>query len=336
MCPIIISLIKAFENFLLNFKAVQNNYLKSPLYGDSSLTVSPRSKEYFRLIDLDMVQSLPVRENLLKLRICDFIADNTVRTRHAMEIVCGGPIPIAVYDKLKKIVNTANTKFKKPDLITRGVDLTTFIGPWVKGSKKFRILKNEKYVSHNVMKFASNMETVIDINCSGSLNSDWTTSYYSNQLRTFIFKLHNNTLPYNTTLSHFVRGANRNCTFCDLEENPDPVDETPFHLFFDCPTAERIRLEFFKWLTQNNNFALSRHQFFCCGPSENKRGVWMAIIYSVKFYLWECKLRKTTVTIEALKKFVTKEIKLMTRLSKMFELMVNSCGLFRVMEMVQG
>jgi hypothetical protein len=62
----------------------------------------------------------------------------------------------------------------------------------------------------------------------------------------------------------------------------------------------------------------------------------MAVIYSFKFYLWECKLRKTTVTIEAIKKFVAKEIKIMTRLSKMFELRVNNCGLFRVIEMVQG
>jgi hypothetical protein len=54
------------------------------------------------------------------------------------------------------------------------------------------------------------------------------------------------------------------------------------------------------------------------------------------FFLWECKLRKTTVTIEAIKKFVTKEIKIMTRLSKFFELKVNDSGLFRINEMVQG
>jgi hypothetical protein len=81
------------------------------------------------LIDLDVVPSLTVRENLVKIRICDFIADNTVKTRQAMEMFCGGSIPVAVYEKFKKIVNTANTKFRKSDIVTRGGGLDNFHWP---------------------------------------------------------------------------------------------------------------------------------------------------------------------------------------------------------------
>jgi hypothetical protein len=140
--------------------------------------------------------------------------------------------------------------------------------------------------------------------CAVLLNKDWNKSYYSNELRTFIFKFHNNTLTINTVLSHIARGVSRNCTFCSLEMNPDPVDESAFHLFYDCPTVERSREYFFKWLTNNDTFLLNRHDFFCCGPVGERSEIWITILYLFKFYLWECKKRNTLPVMESLQTFV--------------------------------
>jgi hypothetical protein len=260
----------AFQKFRASYNCKNNNYLKAVLYGDTTLTVSPRSKDFLNVSDLDLVQSLAVREHLTKIKICDMLQNGLIKDRPSVENLCGGPVPGLVYDKLKKIVNNAKVKLHR-DIETKGIDLTTFLHGWKRGSKKFRniLSSNVEYVPHNLVKYASNMETVINLDCAKLLSRDWTYSFYSNQLRTFIFKLHNNTLPYNTVLSHFVRGNTRNCTFCNIAENPDPEDETPFHLFFDCAATERIRIDFLKWVTNNENFSISRHDFFCCGPKQN-------------------------------------------------------------------
>jgi hypothetical protein len=92
-----------------------------------------------------------------------------------------------------------------------------------------------------MIKFADNTETVIGSEFSKYLNSFWNRGYFSNNFRVFIFKLHNNTLPYNMILSHFVGEVGRNCTFCDIISNPDEEDENVLHLFYSCAISERIR-----------------------------------------------------------------------------------------------
>jgi hypothetical protein len=298
-------------------------------YGDPMFTVSTRSEVYLNLTDLNSVQSLPVRETIVNLKIGVVLQDQNTVSKRDLERICGGHIPAPVFDKIKKIALTAKTKFHK-NIPVQGVQLETFLANWHKGSKKFRwVLLNtgEKYVAHNIVKFASNMETVITIDCAVLLNKDWNKSYYSNELRTFIFKFHNNTLPINTVLSHFARGVSRNCTFCSLELNPDPVDESAFHLFYDCPTVERSRKYFFKWLANNDTFLLNRHEFFCCGPVGERSEIWITILYLFKFYLWECKKRNTLPVMESLKTFVLKELNVMTKVSKKMATYMGICGL---------
>jgi hypothetical protein len=131
-------------------------------------------------------------------------------------------------------------------------------------------------------------------------------------------------------------GATRNCTFCDLEANPDLADETPFHLFFDCPTTKRVRIQFFIWLRNNDEFLISRHVFFCCGPGRSKCEVWTAVIYLVKFYGWECKLRRTMLSCDGLKIFVFNEVNVMIKLSKNFELKVSNSRINLNIKRIQG
>jgi hypothetical protein len=101
------------------------------------------------------------------------------------------------------------------------------------------------FIPHNMIKFVDNTETVIGSESAKYLNSFWNRGYFSNNFRVFIFKLHNNTLPYNTILSHFVREVGRNCTFCNITANPDEEDENVLHLFYSCAISERIREGFY-------------------------------------------------------------------------------------------
>jgi hypothetical protein len=135
-------------------------------------------------------------------------------------------------------------------------------------------------------------------------------------------------------LSHFVRGNTRNCTFCEIARNPDPVDESAFHLFYDCPTSEALRENFFKWLTRNNNFTLNRHEYFCCGPVVEQREIWTTMIYIFKFFIWECKLIKVLPTLERIKIFFKKEMATFCKVSKLLKVKIDNLNL--ALDDVQG
>jgi hypothetical protein len=111
---------------------------------------------------------------------------------------------------------------------------------------------------------------------------------------------------------------------CNLIRNPDPEDETPYHLFYDCQVTERLRINFYQWLNNDNDFIQDRHSFFCCGSGSF---VVTAVNNVFKFYIWEMKQRDSLPDLHGLKKFVLKEINIMTKVSKKFELLVKNSTL---------
>jgi hypothetical protein len=338
LSPIIITIANAFVNFKKKFFDMGNNYKKIQIFGEFLFTVSPRSGDFFNLDDINSITNLEIRNKITKITVSDMFVGNTIMGLNDFEHFLGGPVPVPVFRKLVKIVQLTTTRYKK-NIETQGISIPTFLSGWKRGSKKFRkILLNEGdwYVPHNIIKFAANVETVITVNCAPSLNTNWCKSYYSNELRTFIFKLHNNTLPVNTMVSHFARGISRNCVFCEISRNPEPVDETVFHLFFDCTTTEALRLNFFKWLTENESFELHRHEFFCCGPGELRCEIWTSIVYLFLFYVWECKLRKSLPEQNRLRRFILEEMNTVTKTCNRMANKKENCGINLNLERLQG
>jgi hypothetical protein len=270
---------------------------------------------------------------LRNLCIFNITTNNITKSLSELQEIIGCPIPRILYNKITGIANTAKTRFFDENHLG-GVTLEVFFRNWRKGSKKMRIFLSgslKPTVSHNLIKFAETVETVIPVTCATHLNNIWSIRFFSNNVRVFIFKLHNNTLGINTRVSHFIRGISRNCSFCEIARNPEPVDETIFHLFYDCPTAELIRTNFFKWLMEDNNFNLHRHEFFCCcwGIHDNKNAnrVMTTILLLFKFFLWENKLRKTLPDLQLLKKFIFRELDIFCKLNKDFSLARNNSGI---------
>jgi hypothetical protein len=171
------------------------------------------------------------------------------------------------------------------------------------------------------------MNVIIDYDNAKKLNQDWTQNYISNSTRTFIIKLHNNTLPYNTVLSHFVPNISRNCTFCDLSLNNEEEEETPLHLFYSCFTTEQILTQFYSILTNRRNFVPSRNEMFIGFNNVNERSnkILGIVNYLTLHYLWECKLRKVLPNLSNLCKNVKHEIITLKSNSNAFSLWCNSC-----------
>jgi hypothetical protein len=336
VCPILTSFADTLRAFKVEFFRISNNYKKAKIFGETLMTAGLRSKSFLDIRDLDLIQHEATRNNLLKTTVGDLLSNGLPISRQQLEILWEGTIPTQVYNKIQKIIAAAKVRYNK-EMPEQGITLEIFFDTWKKGSKKFRRILttgNTEFVSHNIVKFSSNMEIVQNGKCSFYANKIWSHGYFTNQCRTFLYKLYNNHLNTNTVLSHFVQGISRNCTFCDLSYNPDPEDESPFHLFFGCPTTERLRQSFYSWLYDDEQFLISRHEFFCCGGNDDKKDeVITAINCLVLFFIWESKLIKTLPTTDMLKKFVTSEIKIMVKTNKKFLMRVRNCMLRHIQQM---
>jgi hypothetical protein len=152
------------------------------------------------------------------------------------------------------------------------------------------------------MKFAKTTDCIFNNKESPLINGLRGKSFFDNSTRTFLFKLHNNTLGINARISHFVANQSRTCTFCNLTRNPDPdVDETVLHLFFQCGSTEPIVLGLQRWAINNDQQYqnISRKNFF---------GVYNIVAALIKKYIWDCKTRFAIPDLDSGKDFIRYEM----------------------------
>jgi exonuclease III len=312
-----------------SFAGKRNNYLHLPFLSDPIFSLGVRTKSFLTPADFDDAGDADFISLLLNLTLKDLLDNNgDLITLQELQNKTGYNFTRQHHQKIAKVFGAAAIRFKcDVTPVNVGTNLTKFFSHWKRGSKKIRkiLVNSASSVPHNIVKFSENMNIVIGIDDSKKLNDFWTVRAASNAMRTFIFKLHNNTLPFNTMLSHFVRGHPRNCTFCDILENPEEEDETPFHLFYSCTYTERIRENFFRWITNDDQFFISRQEFFGIFNSfnndENFCMLWASKIFI--FHMWQCKLKKILPSFESVKKFFVGEIKTMQNVSNDFRNKIN-------------
>jgi hypothetical protein len=261
----------------------------------------------------------------------DLIRDGTKIPKREFVRNNGLNIDNEVWRKLDNIRSAAITKYGSNNhLICQS--LQNFIERWKRGSKKVRQILcfcKDEFIPHNIVKFAENTEIVIDLDMSKELNKLWCKNYLSNDVRVFIFNMHNNTLPVNVILSHFVREVGRNCTFCDLIFNPEEEPETVLHFFYDCQIVEELRSDFFKWLTDDDLFDVLRREYFSSfGRGSRYFNEFLqlsAVIF--KKYLWDMRARKRLPVLEKLKEYFSLEIDTLRSISGEFKKNFSNCGL---------
>jgi exonuclease III len=329
MAPIRHGIALAFRTFVTHFTQKNNNFQNAYLLDNEALTIGIRSR--FCLRETDLVRETEAsREFLKNIKISDLILDGQMINKHTFQRNTGIELSREVWEKLDKIRRAATTKYGKDPYRVKD-SLLKFFQRWKRGSKIVRnilIEETKDYIPHNMVKFAENTETIIGCELAMHINKSWNNTHLSNELRTFIFKLNNNTLPVNTILSHFVRGVNRNCTFCDLNLVPVEEDENILHLFFDCPTSETLREKFFKWITSDNNFSVTRREFF--GIFRNHNNYVNVVLETAKYvflkFVWDCKIRKCLPSFSFLKDNTAYEFLTMRGVSNKFAVNYNNCG----------
>ena len=231
--PILKSFARGIEFFRDIHFGKNQNFWEACIYENKFTPISIRP---FRLIDrhfwdCDFIKSVKVKQ---------LFNNDTFVNREALQILCDTE---ENFKLLKKAANNWKNRYVNNLARQSLEDFNTFCSKYKKGSGLFKnLLKTtgNDYVPHNIIKFIKNTDSVIELKESGALNCLWTLNMWDNATKTFIFKLHNNSLGYNLNVSKFVRGHSPLCTFCSLTRNPDDKRETLLHLFYQCRHVEPV------------------------------------------------------------------------------------------------
>jgi hypothetical protein len=173
------------------------------------------------------------------------------------------------------------------------------------------------------VKFSNNTETIIGSDLCKKVNTMWKNNLLNNSTRTFLFKLHNNTLGYNHAVTHFVHNHSPNCTFCDLMGNQEMERETPLHLFFMCDVIEGLLTNIFAWLMGDNDFTFTRQEFFTGFNREGfcsaKNDTLTLVSNIIKKFIWDSKVRYCLPNYQHLQITIKLELDQCTRLGGSLE-----------------
>jgi hypothetical protein len=336
-CPVgggvLAGIVDSYKKFYGKFLGISNNFKRAPLLENEFLKVTVRGKNFLTVQDLEPLQHHINFAEFANLTISTSKLSNNgnLLTKRDLENKFGFNVPRELYTKISGIYRTANTRYGREEHFL-GLQVAQSFKTWRKGSRRFRnilINCNDSYVPHNLVKFAQNTDTVITLTCSERLGTIWTWRPLSNQFRTFLFKMYNNLLPYNTILSHFVRGKSRNCTICDVTGNQEINDETVLHLFYDCVLVNDILTTFFSAITNSEVLLISRHELFCCFKRFDDDKKYLLCMAAKIFiaYIWECRLRASPPEINHLLRYFRAEINLIDRLSTYFSTRLRRSGL---------
>ena len=111
------------------------------------------------------------------------------------------------------------------------------------------------------------MENVTDIRAINLLSS-WNNTMLNNKIRTFLFKFYNNILGLNSRVAKFNNDTDPSCTFCTANILFPEEKESFSHLFYYCPTTNKLLSTFLERFFTINS--LTATEFFASKINEKE------------------------------------------------------------------
>ena len=147
-----------------------------------------------------------------------------------------------------------------------------------KGSKRFRhkLTKNTEkgkgWTIQNITqvktyKKLTGVENVTDVRAINLLSS-WNNTMLNNKIRTFLFKFYNNILGLNSRVAKFNNEIDPSCTFCTTNKLFPAEKESFSHLFYYCPTTNKLLSTFLERFFTINS--LTATEFFASKINEKE------------------------------------------------------------------
>ncbi len=334
--PILHTISKSFEKMSDTYTEYMENYKCAFLVENSRMTRNIEGREIIgkRFFTREFFETNATK--ILQLKYCDFYNSDgdLIPARNVVENT-GIPLTAIMIQTLRGVCTVAKVKFsEKPIERKKSIDLFTFLQRYQKGSSHLRKIMSytkSTEIPHNIVKFSNNMDIVISENQSKFLNQLWTNNFFTSSMKTFLFKLHNNTLGYNIAVAHFVRGHSPLCTFCDIARNQDINNENGLHLFFECSHVSDIVDSIFSRITGIANFDFSSREFFA---TFERREFSFAKNYLLTLaakltmkIIWDYRNRYCIPNLEGVWENITDEIKGLRRGNKKFQRLWDVSGL---------
>jgi hypothetical protein len=331
--PILNGICRSYERMINHFTTVNENFTKCYIFENEKITKTLESREQLsrNLFSVEFFNANACK--LYKLRYCDFYTEEgETITREQLKDNVGIDLTVLQYFEMRNACNIAKIRFRKKEPnMQSSVDIETYINRRKRGSSHLRKLFSfslQSDIPHNIRIFADNMDIIITGEQSRVMNGLWTDNIYTNEEKTFLFKLHNNTLGYNNMVAHFVRGHSPFCTFCTITNDNEQHMETPSHLFFDCPSVVNIIDGIFYRVTGDNNFVLGRRDFFTTFDYRElscaKNKILTIVGKYLMKYIWDCKTRQFLPDLEHCWDTVRDKIEFLTKSNSSVRTMWNS------------
>jgi hypothetical protein len=111
------------------------------------------------------------------------------------------------FNVIKRAATDVKEENANIQTVKKGVDILTFCNRFNKGSKPFRrVLRNfiQEEIPRNINTYAENTQTIIGLEMGQKINGLWGFTFFSNDIRVFLFKMHTNILGLNNRVAHFI------------------------------------------------------------------------------------------------------------------------------------
>jgi len=317
--PILHFIAKNMETFHSNLTSTKKNYEEAYFIDNNYFSYGGENRQLFDKNFFGEAFYNSNRYKLGNLKFSHFLNANRAVKGWAEFIESSGIlVPEEKYDIMRRCCSDLLEGGGGPFPPSDTVDLITFCNRFKKGSKPFRRiitgnLRDE--IPRNINTFAENSQTIIGLEMGRKINGLWGFTYFSSAMRTFLFKMHNNILGLNNRVAHFIRDHSPICTFCRLLMRGDAPNEDTLHLFYDCPSVETVRDQFFVWAYREDvRYVISRKDLFLVqviGNTDtvNSNTIIRTIIAKLFLkYIWDSRCRYSLPTLEEAKENIISEI----------------------------
>ena len=172
------------------------------------------------------------------------------------------------------------------------------------------------------------VENVTDLRATHLLSS-WNNTKLNNKIRTFLFKFYNNILGLNSRVAKFNNAIDPSCTFCTANKLFPAEKESFSHLFYYCPTTNKLLSTFLaRYFTINS---LTATEFFASkinDKEDNNMALQLALDI-FRYYIWNCKLEKKIPTVGNIFNEINDTIGTVYSISIKTKHAAESCNFFR-------
>ena len=291
------NILNSLNKFRNKFFEYKNNFLLDKVFWNERYQCngSPLNEEFIGH-DNSLNHSLTLRNLTWK----NFLINGEFLAFEHLEHILGFTLPRVKYGLLKSIYLKLHKKFS--EFGSEPIHIEELFRYSKKGSKVFRkIMEYQKtgpsYFRNltQVKTFCKTTETNFSTDEIWKQNlASWNTHGFPNRFKVFLLKYYNNILGTGNRVVHIDPTKDPSCNFCSQNLNlPAPV-ESFSHIFFDCPSVNRIiqnfrtkflvpefgRTEFFE-----NNFDLD----------VKKNNVVVMVLNCLRYAIWQIKLNKSAL-----------------------------------------